>query len=77
MKRFRVFLMNGLLLTATSFLMRFIGLSFNIYISKKVGSEALGVFSLIMSVYLFFITLSTSGIHLSVTHIVVKKNCFL
>ena len=68
--------MNGLLLTATSFLMRFIGLSFNIYISKKVGSEALGVFSLIMSVYLFFITLSTSGIHLSVTHIVVKKTAF-
>lgn len=76
MKRFRVFLINGLLLTATSFLMRFVGFSFNIYISKKVGPEALGVFSLIMSVYLFFITLATSGINLSVTHIVVQKTAF-
>lgn len=76
MKRFRIFLVNGLLLTATSFLMRFVGFSFNIYISKKVGSEAIGVFSLIMSVYLFFITFATSGINLSVTHIVVQKTAF-
>lgn len=53
--------------------MRFIGFSFSIYISKKVGSEALGVFSLIMSVYMFFITLATSGINLAVTRIIVEK----
>lgn len=56
--------------------MRLVGFSFNIYISKKVGAEALGVFTLIMSVYLFFITLATSGINLSVTHIVVKETAF-
>ena len=56
--------------------MRLIGFSFNIYISKKVGSEALGVFSLIMSVYLFFITLATSGINLAVTRIIVEKTTF-
>lgn len=76
MKRFKIFLLNGLILTATSFLMRSIGFSFGIYISKKVGSEALGVFSLIMSVYMFFITFATSGINLAVTRIIVEKTTF-
>ena len=44
--------------------MRLVGFWFNIYLSKKIGAEVLGVFGLIMSIYLFFITLATSGIHL-------------
>lgn len=40
--------------------MRSIGFSFGIYISKKVGSEALGNFQLVTSIYMFFITLATS-----------------
>lgn len=56
--------------------MRFIGFSFSIYISKKVGAEALGIFSLIMSVYMFCTTLATSGINLSVTRIIVEKTTF-
>ena len=42
--------------------MRGIGLIFNIYVANKVGSEAIGIFSLIMSVYNFAITVATSGI---------------
>ena len=76
LKRFYVFLLNGLLLTATAFLMKLVGFSFSIYISKKIGAEALGVFGLIMSVYLFFITFATSGINLSVTRIVVEETAF-
>lgn len=48
------------MLTSTSLLMRIVGVCFNIYISKKIGSETLGVFSLIMSVYMFSITVATS-----------------
>lgn len=77
LRRLKIFLINGLLLTITSFLMRFVAFSFNIYISKKVGSEALGSFSLIMSVYMFFITLATSGINIAVTRIIVEKTTFL
>lgn len=60
MRKIKVFIFNGIILTATSLLMRTVGMSFNIYISKKVGTEALGSFGLIMSVYMFFITLATS-----------------
>ena len=56
----KVFILNGIILTATSIIMRLVGMCFNIYISKKVGSESLGIFSLIMSVYMFSITLATS-----------------
>lgn len=50
--------------------MRGIGVSFNVYISNKVGAEAMGLFSLISTVYGFAITLATSGINLASTRLV-------
>ena len=69
----KLFLINGTILTLTSLLMRFAVLIFNIYISNKIGSEAVGVFSLVMAVYLFFITVATSGLNIAVTVIVSEK----
>lgn len=60
LRRIKVFIFNGIILTSTSLLMRLVGVCFNIYISKKIGSETLGVFSLLMSVYMFSITVATS-----------------
>lgn len=58
--------------------MRVLGLVFNIYVSNRVGSAAIGVFSLVMSVYMFAITFATSGIGLACTCLVseefAKKN---
>lgn len=53
--------------------MKFAVLIFNIYISNQIGSEAVGVFSLVMAVYLFFITVATSGLNIAVTVIVSEK----
>lgn len=72
-KRFKVFLFNGILLTITSLIMRTIGMSFNVYISNKIGSEAIGIYQLIMSISTFFITLSCSGINLATTKIVSEQ----
>lgn len=72
--------MNGIILTITALIMKSIGMVFNLYVSNKIGSEAVGVFSLIMSVYMFFITLATSGLSLACTCIVSEqfaKNNFL
>ncbi len=69
----KLFLINGAILTSTSLLMKFATLIFNIYISNQIGSEAVGVFSLVMSVYLFFITVATSGLNIAVTVIVSEK----
>ena len=53
--------------------MKFAALIFNIYISNQIGSEAVGIFSLVMAVYLFFITVATSGLNIAVTVIVSEK----
>ncbi len=80
MQKLRLFFFNGIILTITSLVMRSIGVSFNVYISNKIGTEAVGLFGLIMSVYMFSITLATSGINLAATKIVseelaLQNNC--
>lgn len=62
---------NAMLLSAATLLMRTVGVSFQVYISNRVGAEAMGLFSLMSGVYGFALTLATSGIHLGVTHVVV------
>ena len=66
-------MINGTILTITNLLMKFAVLIFNIYISNQIGAEAVGVFSLVMTVYLFFITVATSGLNIAVTVIVSEK----
>ena len=73
LKRTKLFLINGIILTLTTLFMRSIGFIFNIYIAKKVGSETIGIFQLVMSVYLFAITFATSGISLACTCIVSEE----
>lgn len=62
---------NAMLLTASTLLVRTVGVSFQVYISNRAGAEAMGLFSLMSGVYGFALTLATSGIHLGVTHVVI------
>lgn len=64
----RIFV-NTLLLTAASLVMRGVGLAFQVYLAGKIGPSALGVYSLIMSVYALFVTLGSGGIRFSVTRL--------
>lgn len=73
MKRFKVFIINTIVLVVTSLIFRIIDIYFSVYISKRIGTEMLGVYQLIMSVYLFGITLATSGINLAVTRTVSEE----
>lgn len=72
MKRLKQYLCNALLLTVTTLFMRGVALAFNVFISNKVGAEALGLFSLISSVYGFALTFATSGISLATTRMVAE-----
>jgi len=73
MKRLKKFMFNTILLIISSLFFRVVSLFFNIYISNKIGSEALGVFSLIMSVYMFGITFACSGINIATTKVVAEE----
>lgn len=73
MRLIKTFLINGIILTLTSLILRCIGMFFNSYISQKIGPEAVGLYGLIMSVYGFAITLALSGINLATTKIVAEE----
>ncbi|MBR6727327.1 MAG: polysaccharide biosynthesis C-terminal domain-containing protein [Clostridia bacterium] len=65
MKTKQQYLWNALLLTAVTLLMRTVSVGFNVYVSNRAGAEAMGLLSLVGSVYGFAVTLATSGIHLA------------
>ncbi len=74
MKNTRRLLINTLILTATTFLMRTIGVSFNIYLTNKIGASGIGLFSLVTTVYTMAVTFSTAGLKLASTRLVVEDN---
>lgn len=76
MKRFKVFLFNSLLMIGSSFILQIIRLIFNIYISNKIDKESLGVFQLIMTTYMFGITLASSGVSIACTRVVSEEMAF-
>lgn len=55
---------NTLLLTAASFVMRTVAVSFNVYLTRKIGADGIGLFQLISSVYAMAITFGSGGIRL-------------
>lgn len=72
MNRMKRFVMNGLLITAVSLLLRMVGVAYNVYLSRAIGAVAMGLFSLISTVYGFALTLATSGIGLATTRLVAE-----
>ena len=66
----RRFFINGILLTAVGLAVRTVSLAFNAYVTKKIGAEGMGLFTLIGTVYAFAVTFATSGISLTVTRLV-------
>jgi len=50
--------------------MRAVAVAFNVYVSNRAGSEAMGLYSLLGSVYGFGITLGTAGINLGTTRLI-------
>lgn len=73
MRLIKTFLINGIILTLTSLVLRCISMFFNSYISQKIGSEAVGLYGLVMSIYGFAITIALSGINLATTKIVAEE----
>ena len=73
MKVVKKFFINGIVLTVTSVFMRFVSVLFNVYITNKIGSVGMGLFSLVLSVYTFGVTFATSGVHLASTRLVSQE----
>lgn len=64
------FFYNGILLTALGITMRTVALFFNAFVTRTVGAEGIGLYTLVNTVYGFAVTFATSGISLTVTRLV-------
>lgn len=65
--KIRRFIRNALFVSISSLLLRSVSVSFNVYLTDKLGADGIGLYSLVMSVYGFGITLATSGVGLAAT----------
>lgn len=65
-----VFIKNTVVLVATSLVLRSVGILFRVWQVDKIGSEGMGLYQLIFSVYLLAATFSTAGISTAVTRLV-------
>ena len=65
--RRRRFWRGGTLLALTAVAMRLSSLAFQVYLTRQLGGEGMGLLTLVLSIYGFAVTFATSGIHLSAT----------
>lgn len=73
MKKTSEFLKNALWLSAAALLLRSVSVGFNAYVAERLGSEGMGLFSLVSGIYLFALTLASAGISLSSTRLVAEE----
>ncbi len=73
MKNARLFIYNGLILTAASLILRTVGVGFNIFITSRVGAAGTGLFQLVMSVYSPALTLASAGVSLASSRLVAEE----
>ncbi len=65
----RLFIQNAAILTITSLVLRSVGILFRIYVSNRIGAEGMGLYQLILSVYVLMSSFATVGLNTAVTRI--------
>lgn len=67
MNRLKKYIANACVISAVTFIMRTVGVTFQVYVARRAGAEALGLQSLFTSVYTFAMTFACSGLYLATT----------
>lgn len=68
MKR-TVFIKNTAILTVTGIVLRIMGMVFRVFLASRIGSEGIGLYTLIFSVYILASAFASSGITTAVTRL--------
>lgn len=66
-------LRGTLLLTGASVLMQTVGVSFNVYLTSRLGAAGIGLFQLILTVYNLAVTLGCGGVRLAATRLAIES----
>lgn len=73
MKKPSRFVFDAFVLTISGIIARLIAIVFNIYLSKKITTETMGVYQMLMSVYMFGINIAVAGLGLTTIKLVSKE----
>lgn len=68
-----IFIKNAAVLTASSLILRFVGIVFKVWLAAAIGSEGIGLYQLVFSVYVLVSTFATSGISTAVTRLLADE----
>ena len=68
-----VFIKNAAVLTASSLILRFIGIIFKVWLASSIGSEGIGLYQVVFSVYTLFAAFSACGVCTAVTRLVTNQ----
>ena len=66
----KAFIKNAAILTITSLILRTVGIFFRVWMADSIGAEGMGLYQLILSVYVLGSTFATTGICTAVTRLV-------
>lgn len=69
MKKF-TFIKNAVIMTITAFILRGLGVILRIYLSNKIGAEGMGLYQIILSVYMLSATFATAGVSTAAIQVV-------
>ena len=64
------FIVNMVIMTLAMFVMRIMGMLFNIYYTSVIGAKSTGMYHLLFSCYGFFVTFSVAGCGMAATRLV-------
>ena len=73
MGRRETFFKNAAVLTAATLLLRVIGMVFRIVIAGRLGAQGMGLYQVVLSVYMLAATLGSAGLSMSVTRLVSEE----
>lgn len=73
MKKPSRFVFDAVILTMSGIIARCVAVVFNVYLSKRITTEALGVYQMLMSVYMFGINIAVAGMGLTTIKLVSKE----
>ena len=64
---------NTIILASSSFIMRAIGMLTIIYLSHKIGAEGIGVYQIVMSVYMSGVVFASSGFAVTISRLIFEE----
>lgn len=73
MHRKNSLLQSALAITAFSLTVKFLGMLFRLYLTARIGTEGMGLYQLVMSVYGLFTTFATAGLTVTVSGLASEK----